>query len=58
MPAIMDGGKKKRKPSAYNNFVKKYMKDHKKDGHPVTELISKAAKEWNKLTDAEKLKFK
>ena len=35
----------------------KYMKKHKGEG-PVTELISGAAKEWGKLTDAEKRKYK
>ncbi len=57
MPGTIEGGKK-RKPTTYNNFVKKFMKDHKKDGDPVTKLISRAAAEWRKLTDAEKKKFK
>lgn len=51
-------GGKKRKPSAYNNFVKKYMKSHLKEGEKVTSVMKKAAAEWRKLSDAEKKKFK
>lgn len=57
MPGNMEGGKKKRKPSSYNIFVKKYMDKHKGE-HPVTKLIKNAAAEWRKLSDAEKKKFK
>jgi predicted nuclease with TOPRIM domain len=45
-------GKKKekvpRKPSAYNEFVKKYFVDNKDSKKPHKELFSDAAKEWSK----------
>lgn len=66
MPSNMTGGKKKRsakkksgqkrKPSAYNVFVKKYMNLHKGE-KDVTKLMKNAAAEWRKLTDAEKKKY-
>jgi hypothetical protein len=64
MPNSMNGGKKrksakkgKRKPSAYNNFVKKYMHKHMKgEKGEVTKLMKKAAAEWRSLSDAEKKK--
>lgn len=54
------GGKKKssgkkRKPSAYNNFVKKFMAKHKGEKE-ITKLMKDAAAEWRKLSDAEKKK--
>lgn len=67
MPNLMDGGKKrkspkksgkKRKPSAYNKYVSKRMKELMKQ-HPekkVTEFMSIIGKEWSKMTDAEKKK--
>ena len=50
-----EGGK--RKPTAYNRFVKKFMAEHKKDGVKVTVLMKKAGAEWSKLTDAQKAKY-
>lgn len=47
---------KKRKPSPYINFMKKFFQQHK--GEDVKEVMKKGAKEWKKLSDAEKAKFK
>lgn len=52
----MEGGK--RKPTAYNNFVKKFMKDNLKKGDKVTSVMKKAGAEWSKKSDAEKAKYK
>lgn len=51
--------KKKKKPSAYNNFVGKYIKDNKQQNTKKTarELMSLAAVEWKKLSKEEKLAY-
>lgn len=54
--AKKSGTGKKRKPSAYNIFMKQFFAKHK--GEPVTKVVSMGAKEWKKLTDSEKAKYK
>ena len=43
-----------RKPSEYNNFVKKYFKDHKDSGKLHKVLFSEASKAWNESKKLEK----
>ena len=38
-----------RKPSEYNIFMGKYIKDNKSDKKPHKELFAEAVKEWNKV---------
>jgi hypothetical protein len=47
--------KAKRKPSAYNNFVKDKMKN--RGNKAVTVMMKSIGAEWRKLSDAEKKKW-
>jgi hypothetical protein len=47
--------KAKRKPSAYNNFVKNKMKN--RGNKAVTVMMKSIGAEWRKLSDAEKKKW-
>ena len=38
-----------RKPSEYNIFMGKYIKDNKNQNKPHKELFTEAVKEWNKI---------
>ena len=58
--ATTDAPKVKRAPTPYFNFLAAKRADVKK-AHPdwkVTEITVEVAKQWNKLSDAEKSKFK
>jgi len=52
--------KEKRKPSAYNIFVKKTIEELKKDSPttPAKELMGLAAMKWKELSDEEKNAYK
>lgn len=49
--------KPKKAPSAYNEFVRDYIRRHKQANKTMKDLYREAAAAWNNLSDAEKAKY-
>jgi hypothetical protein len=43
-----------RKPSEYNKFVQKYIKEHKDPNKPFKDIFMEASKAWNESKKTEK----